>query len=103
MELQLSDRLGKLPAYLFADLRRKIAAARERGVKIINLGIGDPDRPTPDPVVQKLCRAVTDQADPNRHRYGHDVPVPEFGQAIHDFYQRRSGVELAEDQIVTTM
>ena len=102
MEVQLSERLKKLPPYLFADLRRKIAAARQRGIEVISLGIGDPDTPTPDPVVEELCRAVRDTSDPNRHRYGCDVPVPEFSQAVRDFYARRYGVKLSEEQVVTT-
>ncbi len=103
MEIQISERLKKLPPYLFADLRRKIAAAKEKGVKVITLGIGDPDSPTPDPVVDELCRAVRDTSDPNRHRYGCDVPVAEFPQAIRDFYQRRYGVTLTDDQVVVTL
>ena len=103
MEIQPSDRLGRLPPYLFADLRRKIAAARKKGIKVISLGIGDPDYPTPQPVVDELCRAVRDVGDPDRHRYGHDRPVPEFTQAVRDFYRRRYGVTLHEDQVITTM
>lgn len=103
MEIPQAERLRRLPPYLFADLRRKIAAARHKGVKVINLGIGDPDMPTPDPVVEELCRAVRDASDPNRHRYGCDVPVPQFAGAVREFYQRRFGVALAEDQVVTTM
>jgi len=102
MDIPISERLKKLPPYLFADLRRKIAAARQRGIKVISLGIGDPDTPTPDPIVQELCRAVRDVNDPNRHRYGCDVPVAEFPQAVRDFYQRRYGVTLREDQVVVT-
>ena len=102
MDVQLSERLKKLPPYLFADLRRKIAAAREKGVKVVSLGIGDPDRPTPDPVVQELIRAVNDPDDPNRHRYGCDVPVPQFAQSVKDFYRRRHGVTLSDEQVVTT-
>jgi LL-diaminopimelate aminotransferase len=102
MEVQLSERLKKLPPYLFVDLRRKIAAAREKGVKVISLGIGDPDRPTPDPVVEELCRAVNDPNDPNRHRYGCDVPVPQFAQSVQGFYKRRYGVVLRDEQVVTT-
>ncbi|MFB3893638.1 MAG: LL-diaminopimelate aminotransferase [Phycisphaerae bacterium] len=102
MDIQLSERLKKLPPYLFADLRRKIAAARERGVKVISLGIGDPDRPTPDPVVKELQRAVDDPADANRHRYGCDVPVPDFPRAVQNFYKRRYGVSLPDNQVVTT-
>ena len=103
MEIQTAERLNKLPPYLFADLRRKINAAREKGVKIINLGIGDPDSPTPDPVIDELCRSVKDDSDINRHRYGCDIPVPEFSEAVRDFYSRRFDVTLSEDQVVTTM
>ena len=102
MHIEPAERLKKLPPYLFADLRRKIAAAKERGVKVITIGIGDPDTPTPDAVVAELCRAVQDETDPHRHRYGCDQPVGQFGQAVQDFYQRRFGVTLASDQIVTT-
>lgn len=103
MDVQLAERLKKLPPYLFADLRRKMAEARAKGTQVITLGIGDPDQPTPDAVVEELCRAVRDSADPNRHRYGCDVPVADLPQAVRDFYSRRYGVTLAEEQVVVTM
>jgi LL-diaminopimelate aminotransferase len=103
MEVQAPERLRRLPLYLFADLRRRIAEARQRGVEVISLGIGDPDQPTPDPVIQELCRAATDAADPSRHRYGCDQPVTELAQTVREFYRHRFGVRLAEDQVVTTM
>ncbi len=103
MEVNFSDRLNLLPPYLFADLRRKIAAAKEKGVNVITLGIGDPDYPTPDAVIDELCRSVRDTEDINRHRYGCDAPVDKFPQSIRDFYKRRYSVDLAENQIVTTM
>lgn len=103
MNVDISERLGKLPPYLFADLRRKMAAAREKGIKVIRIDIGDPDSPTPDPVVDELCRAVADTGDDDRHRYGCDRPAAEFPRAVRDFYKRRWGVDLADDQIVTTM
>lgn len=103
MELQFSDRLNSLPPYLFADLRRKIAAKRAEGKTVITLGIGDPDYPAPDAVVEELCRAAADPEDLNRHRYGCDCPVAEFPLAVRDFYQRRWGVTLSPEQIVTTM
>jgi len=102
MDIPISNRLSKLPPYLFADLRRKIAAAKAKGVKVITLGIGDPDMPAPDPIVAELCRAVDDPGDPNRHRYGCDVPVADFPQAVQRFYQRRHGVTLGDDQVQVT-
>ena len=103
MDVLRSERLNKLPPYLFADLRRRRAEAEARGVDVIRIDIGDPDRPTPDPVVQELVRAVQDPADAVRHRYGCDVPVGAFGESVRGFYRRRWGVELTEDQVVTTM
>ena len=103
MEVQVTERLSKLPPYLFADLRRKIAAARDKGVEIINLGIGDPDSPTPDPVIDELCRAAKDDSDINRHRYGCDIPVADLPEAVRRFCKQRYGVALSEDQVVTTM
>jgi LL-diaminopimelate aminotransferase len=102
MDIQPANRLQKLPPYLFADLRRKIADARQRGVKVISLGIGDPDSPTPEPIVREMIRAIDDNADPNRHRYGCDVPAPEYPQAFRDFYKRRYGVMLTDDQVQIT-
>ena len=98
-----SDRLQKLPRYLFADLRRRMKDARQAGKEVVTLGIGDPDQPTPDPVVRELIQAIDDPADPNRHRYGCDVPVADLSRAIADFYRRRFGVALAEENIVATM
>ncbi len=103
MDITPAARIRKLPPYLFADLRRKIAAAREKGVDVINLGIGDPDQPTPDPVIDELVRAVKDEEDPNRHRYGCDAPVDAFREQAQGFYKRRYGVDLADEEIVMTM
>ena len=101
--ITLAERLQKLPPYLFVDLRQKMAAAKERGVDVISLGIGDPDFPTPDPVVQTLCSTIQNPEDSDRHRYGCDSPVPEFPEAVREFYQHRFGVSLSDDQIVTTL
>lgn len=103
MEFALASRVAQLPPYPFAKLRAAIAEKRKQNINVISLGIGDPDRPTPDLVVQELCRAATDPADPNRDRYGCDVPVPGLAAAIKDFYRRRYGVTLADDQIRPTM
>lgn len=103
MDITLSDRLQSLPPYLFAALRKKIAAKRAEGVNVITLGIGDPDSPTPPEVVAELQRAANDSTDGDRHRYGCDAPVASFPQACRDFYQKRYGVTLTADQVVMTM
>ena len=101
--ITFAERLQKLPPYLFVDLRQKIQAAKARGIDVISLGIGDPDIPTPDPVIETLLHAIQNPEDPDRHRYGCDIPVDEFPQAVLDFYQRRYGVTLSDDQVATTL
>ena len=103
MDFLPAERLNKLPPYLFADLRRKMKAAKEKGVKVIRIDIGDPDLPTPDPIIDELCRTVSDTEDADRHRYGCDRPAEVFPAAARAFYKRRYGVDLAEDQLLCTM
>jgi LL-diaminopimelate aminotransferase len=86
-----SERLERIPPYLFAELERKIAAKRAAGVDVISLGIGDPDHATYAPIVEAAQRAV---ADPNTHRYPSNRGRPEFREAVAAFYARRFGVEL---------
>lgn len=101
--ITFAERLQKLPPYLFVDLRQKMAAAKEKGVDVISLGIGDPDFPTPDPVVDTLCDAIRDTADSDRHRYGCDNPVQQFPQAVMEFYRTRFSVSLSDEHVVTTL
>src|SRR4051812_38048820 len=66
MTPRFARRVQRLQPYLFAELERKIAAKREAGHDVISLGIGDPDLPTPDVVVEELQRAC---ARPDTHQY----------------------------------
>jgi LL-diaminopimelate aminotransferase len=84
-----SSRLERIPPYLFAELERKIAAKREQGVDVISLGIGDPDTPTPQLVVDALAEAAR---DPSTHQYPSNRGRPEFREAVARFYERRFGV-----------
>src|SRR5450631_4334528 len=86
-----SERLERIPPYLFAQLERKIAAKRAAGVDVISLGIGDPDTPTYAPIVSAAQRAV---ADPSTHTYPSNRGRPEFREAVAAFYDRRFGVAL---------
>ncbi len=103
MDVQLSDRLKKLPPYLFADLRRKMREAQARGVKVIRIDIGDPDFPAPPAIEAELVRAAQDAADVNRCRYGCDRPVDALKKSFQEFYRRRWSVTLGDDQLVQTV
>ncbi|MDT7973039.1 MAG: LL-diaminopimelate aminotransferase [Armatimonadota bacterium] len=91
---QPSRRMAQLGPYLFSAIGAKVRELRAKGVQVISLGIGDPDVPTPDPVVLELVRAVTDVHDPDRFRYGSDWPLDAFPNAVAQYYRHRFGVEL---------
>ena len=67
--LRKAARLEKIPPYLFTELRNKIGKARAAGIDVISLAIGDPVEPTPEPIIEELCRAAR---DPENHRYPTD-------------------------------
>jgi LL-diaminopimelate aminotransferase len=89
-----AKRLDRLPPYLFAELERKIADKKAAGVDVISLGIGDPDTPTPEPVVDALATAARDG---DTHRYPSNRGRPELRDALTRFYQRRFGVAIDPD------
>ncbi len=90
MEFQLSKRIQALPPYLFVELDRKKADAVARGVDVIDLGIGDPDLPTPDFIVEKMREAV---ANPAYHRYPSSQGMERFRESAAAWMKRRFGVE----------
>lgn len=93
MDLVKSQRLERLPPFLFMETRRRIREARDRGMDVISLGIGDPDQPTPPHIVEALVRAA---ADPANHTYpaGEARGMPRFREAVATYYDRRFGVTL---------
>jgi LL-diaminopimelate aminotransferase len=93
--MQPSSRLDRLPPYLFAELERKISEKKAAGVDVISLGIGDPDTPTPGPVIEALAEAAR---DPGTHRYPSNRGRPELREAFARFYERRFGVTLDPDR-----
>ena len=95
--MQPSERLDRIPPYLFAELERKIAAKRAAGVDVISLGIGDPDRPTPAVIVDAMEEAVS---EPGTHHYPSNRGRPEFREAFSDFYARRFDVEIDKEREV---
>jgi LL-diaminopimelate aminotransferase len=92
--MQPSSRLNRLPPYLFAELERKVSEKKAAGVDVISLGIGDPDMPTPGPVIDALAAAAR---DPGTHRYPSNRGRPELREALARFYDRRFGVTLDPD------
>lgn len=98
--MKQAQRIQKLPPYLFARIEQKVAEAREKGIDIISLGIGDPDQPTPEPVVEALCEAAR---DPANHQYPSSVGMLSYRESMAEFYRRRFGVSLDARQEVVTL
>jgi LL-diaminopimelate aminotransferase len=92
--LRTTERLSRIPPYLFAELERKIEQKKAAGVDVISLGIGDPDRPTPDHIVRAMSEAVR---DPGTHQYPSNRGRAEFREAVAKFYLDRFGVTLDPD------
>lgn len=94
-------RIKRLPPYVFAEVNRLKAAARARGADIIDLGMGNPDMPTPPHIVAKLVETV---AKPRTHRYSASKGIPGLRRAQAAYYERRFGVKLdPETQVVATL
>jgi LL-diaminopimelate aminotransferase len=89
--VRFAKRLDEVPPYLFAELERKIAEKRREGIDVISLGIGDPDLPTPEPVVSALAAAAR---DPATHQYPTNHGTDAFRDSVTGFYRDRFGVEL---------
>lgn len=95
----LAERLRRLPPYLFAEIDRKKREARARGVDLIDMGIGDPDLPTPPHVIEALKKAAE---NPEHHRYPSYEGMLEFRSAVAGWYRQRFGVTLdAETEVLT--
>ncbi len=86
--MQVAKRVESLPPYLFVEISRKIAEKRAQGIDVITFGIGDPDLPTPDHILQGLYAASVDSAN---HRYPESEGLPELRQAIATWMQGRFG------------
>ncbi len=98
--MQTAERLTKIPPYLFMELRKKIAKAKAEGIDVISLAIGDPVEPTPDSIIDELCRTAR---DPENHRYPTDEEkgMLAFRQEVTRWYQERYGVSVnAADEVL---
>ena len=97
--IEVATRIKTLPPYLFAAIDKMKQAAIARGVDIINLGIGDPDLPTPAPIIESLAQAAK---NPKHHQYPSYEGMPSFRKAVADWYQRRFAVKLdPADEVLT--
>lgn len=94
-------RVNKLPPYIFNEIQELKMEARRNGEDIIDFGMGNPDQPTPEEIVEKLRES---SLKPSTHRYSQSKGIPRLRKAISDWYKRRYNVDLdPESEAVVTM
>ncbi len=101
MSFVKSQRLQALPPYLFIEIDKRKRALLAAGKDVINLGVGDPDLPTHNFIIDAMAKAIY---DPKNHRYPFDEGVPAYRQAAAKFMEKRFGVTLdADKEVLTTI
>ena len=98
--MKIAQRIQTIPPYLFAEIDKKKEEAIKKGIDIINLGIGDPDQPTPNNIIEKLRESVK---DPKTHDYPPYAGTAEFRQAVALWYKNRFGVNLDPDKEIMAL
>ncbi len=89
MRIEMAKRIDQIPPYLFAEIDRKKEEMRKKGIDLIDLGIGDPDLPTPKPIIERLKKS---SEDPKNHRYPSYEGMIEFRAAAAQWFEKRFGV-----------
>ncbi|MDQ1335063.1 MAG: LL-diaminopimelate aminotransferase [Thermodesulfobacteriota bacterium] len=95
-----AERLKQLPPYLFKEIDRKKAEIKAKGVDIIDLGVGDPDMPTPQHIIEAMKRAID---EPANHRYPSYSGMNDFREAVARWYRERFGVDLDPEREVVSL
>ncbi len=100
MQIEKAIRIEQIPPYLFAQIDKKKEEMRKKGMDLIDLGIGDPDLPTPDPIIERLNKAAR---NPVNHHYPSYEGMIEFRTAAARWFERRFGVSLDPKTEVLTL
>ncbi len=100
MVFKYANRLRMLPPYLFAEIEEKVHKKKMEGVDIIDLGIGDPDLPTPRPIVEFIQKELE---DPDNHRYPSSAGEAGTRKAIAEWYRKRFGVNVDPNREVAVL
>ena len=98
--MQQARRISELPPYLFAELDKKKEAVRKRGMDVIDFGVGDPDLPTPEFIVDSMCGHVK---NPTTHHYPSYEGRLDFREAAAEWYSKTFGVELVPESEVIAL
>lgn len=98
--MKKANRIANVPPYLFAEVEKKKADMISRGMKVIDLSIGDPDLPTPKRILDKFHKAVN---DPRTHNYPPYEGIKEFREEVAKWYKKRFNVDLDPEKEVLSL
>src|SRR5271169_5624667 len=98
--MEVAQRLKSIPPYVFAEIDKKRQAAVARGIDVINLGIGDPDQPTPAHIVAAMGEAIS---NPANHHYPPYGGTKEYRQAAAKWCHERFGIDVDPDSETTSL
>ena len=101
MKFKPSEKLIKLPPYVFGVINVLKQEAYQKKLDVIDLGMGNPDLPTPAHIVERLCDTVKNH--PCTHRYPQAKGMPKLRKAIADWYQKRFDVKLNPENEVLAL
>ncbi len=100
MRIEMAKRIDQIPPYLFAEIDKKKEEMKKKGVDLIDLGIGDPDLPTPKLIIERLKKAAE---NPKNHRYPTYEGMIEFRTAAAQWFEKRFGVKLDPEKEVLSL
>lgn len=100
MKIERANRIEQIPPYLFAEIDKKKEEMRKKGMDLIDLGIGDPDLPTPEPIVERLKKA---SEDPSNHHYPSYEGMIQFREAVADWFEKRFHISFDPKTEVLTL
>lgn len=98
--MKTAKRMDLIPPYLFAELDKKKSLALAKGIDVINMGIGDPDMPTPTHIIERMQKEV---ANPETHNYPPYEGTKNFREAVATFYKSRFNVDLDPEKEVLSL
>jgi len=98
--MEVATRIKNLPPYLFAEIEKKVEFIRNQGKEVIDLGIGDPDLPTPDFIIERL---YNEAKRPENHRYPSYRGLAAFRKAVTAWYEKRFGIRFDPDREVVSL
>ena len=98
---EFSVRLNHLPPYLFTRITQLKKEAYAKKLDVIDLGMGNPDQPTPDVIVNRLADTVKNH--PNTHRYPQAKGIPKYRKSVAEWMDRRFGVQLDSEREITAL